>query len=122
MNCPKCRAAMEVVAFEGIEVDRCTGCRGIWFDVLEKEHLCEIHGAEAIDVGERPADAGDAHRRILCPVCKTLMISMSVVGHPELKYESCTVCFGAFFDAGEFREFKGGGALPRFLRGLVGIG
>lgn len=122
MNCPKCRAAMEVVTFEGIDVDRCTTCKGLWFDVLEKEHLCELHGAEAIDVGERPADAGDDHRRILCPVCRTLMITMSVMGHPELKYESCTVCFGAFFDAGEFREFKGGHGLPRLLRGLVGIG
>jgi len=43
------------------------------------------------------------------------------VGHPELKYESCTVCFGAFFDAGEFREFKGGRGLPHFLKGLVGL-
>jgi len=120
MNCPKCRAAMEVVAFEGIEVDRCTMCKGIWFDVLEKEHLGELRGSEAIDVGERPADAGTPHR-ILCPVCKSTMISMSVVGHPDLKYESCTVCFGAFFDAGEFREFKGGHNLSRFLKGLVGL-
>jgi Zn-finger nucleic acid-binding protein len=113
---------VSTVAFEGIEVDRCTGCKGIWFDVLEKEHLNDLHGSEAIDVGETPADAPDAHRRILCPVCKTLMINMSVAGHPDLKYESCTVCFGAFFDAGEFREFKGGHGLPRLLRGLVGIG
>jgi Zn-finger nucleic acid-binding protein len=120
MNCPKCQAAMEKVTFEGIEVDRCTSCKGIWFDVLEKEHLNEMKGSEQIDIGEKPADASTPHR-ILCPVCKTQMISMSVVGHPGLKYESCTVCFGAFFDAGELREFKGGGGLPRILKGLVGL-
>jgi Zn-finger nucleic acid-binding protein len=111
---------MEKVSFEGIEVDRCTACRGLWFDVLEKEHLKELNGSEVIDTGEKPADAADPHR-ILCPVCKTLMITMSVMGHPALKYESCTVCFGAFFDAGEWREFKGGHGLPRFLKGLVGM-
>jgi Zn-finger nucleic acid-binding protein len=32
MNCPKGSAAMEIVGFDGIEVDRCTGCLGLWFD------------------------------------------------------------------------------------------
>jgi len=30
---------MAKVAFEGVEVDRCTLCDGIWFDALEKEQL-----------------------------------------------------------------------------------
>ena len=124
MNCPKCRAAMEVVTFEGIDVDRCTSCQGIWFDVLEKEHLAELPGSEAIDVGDKPADASDP-RHLLCPVCRTLMIPMTVHGHPGLRYESCTVCYGAFFDAGEFREYKGAVAegetgVLAILRGLVG--
>jgi hypothetical protein len=48
------------------------------------------------------------------------MITMTVHGHPKLKYESCTVCFGAFFDAGEFREYHGEGVVP-FLKGLIGL-
>ncbi len=119
MNCPKCKGAMAKVLFEGVEVDRCTFCDGIWFDVLEKEQLKDLKGSEEIDVGKKPADAGDEHRHLLCPVCKTLMITMSVYGHPQLKYESCTVCFGAFFDAGEFREFKKEG-IVEVLKGLVG--
>lgn len=120
MNCPKCKAAMEMITFEGIEVDRCTGCRGIWFDALEKEHLKELHGSESIDTGKKPADAADAHRHLFCPICHSPMITMSVLEHPDLKYESCTVCYGAFFDAGEFREFKGP-RLGRMLKGLVGM-
>lgn len=119
MNCPKCKGVMAKVLFEGVEVDRCTFCDGIWFDVLEKEQLKDLQGSEQIDVGKKPADAGDEHRHLLCPVCKTLMITMSVYGHPHLKYESCTVCFGAFFDAGEFREFKKEG-IVEVLKGLVG--
>src|SRR5438445_13658915 len=105
MNCPKCKGVMGKVVFEGVEVDRCTLCDGIWFDVLEKEHLADLQGSEAIDVGTKPADASKP-RHLLCPACHTLMIPMTVHGHPQLQYESCTVCFGAFFDAGEFREYK----------------
>ena len=123
MNCPKCRAAMAKVEFDGVEVDRCTLCDGIWFDALEKEQLRDTPGAaEAIDVGRTPEDATSDRRHLLCPVCKTLMIPMTVHGGPAgLVYESCTVCYGAFMDAGEFREFARGGGLVEQLRGWMGM-
>jgi Zn-finger nucleic acid-binding protein len=124
MNCPKCKGVMAKVSFEGVEIDRCVACDGLWLDVLEKEHLAEMAGSEAIDPGVKPGDASDP-RHLLCPVCRTLMIPMTVHGHAGLRYESCTVCYGAFFDAGEFREYKGAVAqgetgVLAILRGLVG--
>src|SRR5258706_12333698 len=116
MNCPKCRAAMETVAFEGIEVDRCTACKGLWFDVLEKEHLNDLKGPEVIDVGERPADAGDAHRRRLCPGWKSLMITMSEMGPPQCTSETSRAFFGTFFDAGEFWWLRRGHELSPFWK------
>jgi len=119
MNCPKCAAAMESITVGDIDVDRCVGCKGIWFDAREYEKLKDVKGAQRIDIGKRPPDADQPHR-IDCPVCHTRMITMTVHGHPKLKYESCTVCFGAFFDAGEFREYHGEGVVP-FLKGLIGL-
>src|SRR4051812_8502221 len=123
MNCPKWRAAMAKVEFEGVEVDRCTLCDGIWFDALEKEQLRDTpRAAEAIDVGQTPADAGSLKRHLLCPVCKTLMIPMTVHGGPPgLVYESCTVCYGAFMDAGEFRAFARDGSLADTQKSLIGL-
>ena len=37
MLCPKCVHEMETVSVDGIEVDRCTQCYGIWFDRLERK-------------------------------------------------------------------------------------
>jgi hypothetical protein len=34
------------------------------------------------------------------------MIQMTDHKQPHIKYESCTVCYGVFFDAGEFRDYK----------------
>ena len=52
MNCPKCNSLMEKVDYETIEVDRCIGCHGIWFDMLEAERLKTFKGSEKIDIGD----------------------------------------------------------------------
>ena len=39
MQCPKCAHDMEKMTYKDIEVDRCTLCKGLWFDALEHEAL-----------------------------------------------------------------------------------
>lgn len=103
MNCPKCAAEMERVVVEGVEVDRCTKCRGLWFDRGEDEQLRSE--ADKVDSGT-PAAAPKtvAAGAVNCPRCKTRMIEMAVLNHAHIKYESCKVCFGVFFDSGEYKE------------------
>ena len=36
----------------------------------------------------------------------------------HIKYESCPICYGTFFDAGEFRDLKENSVLERFLQML----
>ena len=69
MNCPKCSATMEKVQYESIEVDRCTDCKGIWFDMLEYEHRKAIEGSEEIDVGDpEVGKQTNLVDQIACPV------------------------------------------------------
>jgi uncharacterized protein len=107
MLCPKCNSEMEKVSFDNIEVDRCTQCKGIWFDMLEHEHLKAIHDSESIDIGD-PTVGHDFNKidKIDCPVCHTKMIRMVDREQPHIWYESCAVCYGVFFDAGEFKDYK----------------
>ena len=107
MNCPKCSAAMDKVQYESIEVDRCTDCKGIWFDMLEQEHLKAIEGSEEIDIGDpEVGKQTNIVDQITCPVCESRMIRMVDGRQPHIWFESCTVCYGVFFDAGEFRDYK----------------
>ncbi|MBT8136195.1 MAG: zf-TFIIB domain-containing protein [Gammaproteobacteria bacterium] len=107
MQCPKCDNAMESVAYKTVEVDRCISCKGIWFDMLEHEVLKELKGSETIDTGEpRVEKILDQTTRCSCPVCHTVMIGMVDRDRPDIHYEACTVCYGAFFDAGEFSQYK----------------
>jgi uncharacterized protein len=107
MECPKCQAQMEVVQFEEVEVDRCVRCGGLWFDVLEHEELRGRAGAETIDTGPRwQAAMHDVQRKVFCPTDGTLMVRMVNAAQPHIWVESCPVCHGTFFDAGEFSDFK----------------
>jgi hypothetical protein len=34
------------------------------------------------------------------------MLRMVVNGQPHIWYEACPVCYGTYFEAGEFKDFK----------------
>ena len=39
MKCPKCGYALITSEWEGVEIDQCPNCHGIWFDAGEAEGL-----------------------------------------------------------------------------------
>ncbi len=43
MKCPKCGADMQEIEMDGILVDKCSGCDGIFFDRGEVELMIEAH-------------------------------------------------------------------------------
>ena len=98
---------MEKVTHEEIEVDRCINCKGIWFDMLEQEKLKAIENCESLDIGDpQVGRKQDKTRKVDCPNCHTPMIQMVDRNQPHISYEACTVCYGVFFDAGEFTDYK----------------
>jgi Zn-finger nucleic acid-binding protein len=115
MLCPKCKSGFETVTYENIEVDRCTTCQGIWFDILEQEDLKNIEGSETIDIGdEYIGEKYNQLRKINCPDCNVKMMTMIDKDQFHIQYESCPRCFGTFFDAGEFKDYKESTVVERF--------
>ncbi len=107
LTCPKCRGAMAPVTFEEITVDRCTGCGGLWFDVMEQRRLKDRPGSEAIDTAPTTATATHSPAaKMICPCCNAPMTRLKDVDRRDIEYEYCTICNGAFFDGGEFRHYK----------------
>jgi len=104
MICPKCQNDMEAIEYEGVEVDRCKNCQGIWFDAGESHWLGDEDAAAAIDTGDsmtgRQTNAIDRYR---CPRCGGGMLRRVDPKRPQVQYEECTSCRGSFFDAGEFK-------------------
>ena len=122
MECPKCNAKLETISSHGIDVERCSGCYGLWFDMLEKEDLKAIAGSEAIDIGD--SDVGrkyNNNKKIKCPECHVAMVSMIDKDQLHIQYEYCSSCHGTFFDAGEFRDLKEHTIIERFKQKLETI-
>ena len=87
-----------------MEFDRCRDCHGLWFDAFEHEALKATPGSEVIDRG--PAKPGGREGPKHCPRCAVRMIDMVVPTQAHIAYESCPVCHGVYFDAGEFADFR----------------
>ena len=105
MKCPKCNAELKPLEHQHVEVDRCSGCGGLWFDAFEHEELRELDGSERIDWSSKttvPVGAGSGE----CPRDGQRLFAMVVAGQPHIAYESCGFCHGVFFDAGEFKDFR----------------
>ena len=39
MHCPKCGRELAEVTYQGVKIDKCTNCAGIWLDAGELEQL-----------------------------------------------------------------------------------
>jgi len=112
IQCPKCSAPMRTMHVEETAIDRCTSCEGLWFDALEDSDLRAKESIDLLDPpGASPAPGRNEQRRVDCPRCHSPMIRMLDRRTRSIWYESCPVCFGKFFDAGEFRAIQ-----PRTLK------
>lgn len=105
MNCPKCDGTMEAVTINEVEIDRCSNCAGLYFDMLEERDLLETRSARKVDIGD--ADIGkerDLTVDITCPRDGVAMMHMTDPAQQHIEFESCPLCYGRFFDAGEFSD------------------
>ena len=107
MNCPKCHAAMDHVRLNGIEIDRCSGCKGLWFDNGELRAMRAISDSEMLDLG-LPAlgFAFNGQHDIDCPRCQDIALLTERVNGGTVTVEHCPQCQGSFLDAGEFTAYK----------------
>ena len=96
---------MDQLTVEGVEIDRCSKCSGIWFDEGEMDLLGDAETAELIDIGH--SSEGKRYNIIddySCPRCGGEMIKKTDPKQTHIWYESCGDCHGSFFDAGEFKD------------------
>lgn len=104
VQCPKCLHLMEAVTTQSGAVERCSGCKGLWFDMLEHVDLKPY--AKQVDIGDEQVGATfNKIDRINCPKCaNSQLLRMVDPKQPHIWFESCPVCYGRFYDAGEFRD------------------
>lgn len=113
MDCPKCAGVLTPLVIDGVEVDRCPDCRGVWFDKRElNEALPRVEAAPLL-AGDDPA--GLDHKRARCPRDQAPLLRVHSARNRDVTLDTCSVCQGIWLDGGEFAALKAGGAGAPFF-------
>ncbi|MCP5106532.1 MAG: zf-TFIIB domain-containing protein [bacterium] len=101
-TCPKCKkpSLSYFNTSEGVDVDFCGECFGIWFDKNELANYIEL----SKDIPELEEMKEKARQTdLVCPKCQTLLEELPFSSKTEILIERCPGCSGTFFDAGEIK-------------------
>lgn len=116
MDCPKCVGKLEKKIVEGIEVDVCTVCEGIWFDAGELEAVIKKDSKDFdyIDVGREAFDGKELaaagidldSRKGKCPRCGTELIQTQYEKGHKVQVDICPKGHGLWLDGGEIESLR----------------
>jgi len=92
---------MAVLEYDGVEVDYCFACEGIWLDAGELELLFGDPEAchALLEAGGDAKPPKEETRR--CPICDAKMRKAVSSSATPVTYDRCPAGDGLWFDAGE---------------------
>lgn len=106
--CPKCDVALILLEFEGVEVDYCPRCEGLWLDHGEINELLVRTGGQPGDVLYDFVECEQARSEVgrpayLCPRCDRPLkeVVRQGAGGGELRIDRCPANDGVWFDKNE---------------------
>lgn len=113
MKCPKCKTVTLIkgtVAGDKLELDRCPGCQGMWFDGGELGHILGNNAAGYFTV---PAYAAMSHTRS-CPRCNHPLYEFCYPATMTL-VDACKHCKGIWLDDNELKQI----AMARGIKNTI---
>lgn len=106
MVCPKCRqpSLNDLNTGEGVSVDFCSRCKGVWFEKGELARMVEL----SKDVPDLDASLKASRpTNLSCPKCKEMLKEFRYSKLKSLLVDYCTKCEGLWLDAGELSTVEG---------------
>jgi len=100
MQCPKCESSTLVagkIKSDALEVDRCSQCKGVWFD---KDELAKLLGKRAKKNVSIP-DSAVLSPFVKCPRCEASLYECCYPGTTTL-VDYCRQCYGYWLDNKEW--------------------
>ena len=99
MQCPKCTGELkEIDSSEGVTLDFCGSCKGLWFDAGEVADYFEL-ARDIPDLERARATAKPSQMR--CPKCSHNLEELRYSAFHNLVVDRCANCGGIWLDQGE---------------------
>ena len=119
MDCPACGSALRSLDYRGLTLDRCTACKGIWYDEDELGAFLSAYLADHPDLPPAKltlasAQGARAHRtegERSCPRCSFPLEKHNYSYDSGIILDRCHACGGVWADATETE------ALARYVKG-----
>jgi FtsH-binding integral membrane protein len=99
--CPKCKGYMFTRKRNGVEIDLCSQCSGIWLDEGELATLAETK-RDVPQEGQKKTPT-----RFKCPRCGQVLDEMLYTQGQDLLVDVCSSCSGVYLDQGELEQVRG---------------
>jgi Zn-finger nucleic acid-binding protein len=108
VKCPVDKTGMVIIEHQGIELDYCTRCKGVWFDAGELELFLELGGlpdpTPFLRAMKERAEADTAEKPRACPVCGKKMKKTAVNQDGSVIVDVCRHDHGIWFDKSEVEQ------------------
>ncbi len=112
MKCLDGPGTMRSVPFEGITIEYCTECFGVWLDDGEIAHIVEKHGhvfspeARTHHLKRVGQDERVGSQPPNCPVCGAKMITSNYAYDSGVMIDRCPNNHGIWLNGGEFQKVQ----------------
>lgn len=115
LHCPNNCGALIAAEYEGVQVDYCAACRGVWLDfgklsriVLNRERTWSAERVRKVlarlDGYNTPPMPED--RNLACPECSSLLDEVNYQGTSNIIVNPCSRLHGVWLDAGEIASIQ----------------
>ena len=105
MNCPKCLSAtLAEFKVEGVAVDRCSSCDGIWFDAQELSELLAEDAKLVAELRRGSVDEFTDSKKGRCPRDSAELLRIYSAIDRSVILDACADCHGIWLDSGEFAK------------------
>ena len=112
MKCPRDGAVLDVQTIDGVTLDLCHSCGGLWLDRFELDKLDEPHEALAAELASffaaHTGETVDHEQRLSCPHHpEVVMMRRFFSVRRQVELDECPQCAGIWLDAGELSVIRG---------------
>ena len=105
MTCPKCRTeTMNVFSIEGVALERCSSCSGIWFDARELSQLLEQDARQVASLRWGRDNQELERKKGFCPRDGSELLRVYSSINQSVIIDACASCRGIWLDGGEFER------------------
>ena len=104
MNCPRCQIELQPLRVDGLELDSCPSCRGLWFQAGELREAKDLAEPGArwmdFDIWSDADHFSVGENSIACPNCGK-SLSTVTYGETKVQVDACGGCRGVWVDENE---------------------